>query len=185
MDHDAIYTVGHSNRETAELISLLRAAGITGLVDVRRWPHSRRHPRFSHDRLRDALTGAQVAYEWAGQALGGGRRPRTPTAHPALDEDAMRGYADHMRDAGFAGAVQGLIARSSRERVALMCAERLPGHCHRSLIADYLWVHGISVVHLIGPGETREHTLSPAARIGAGSELVYDRNTTGELDFWG
>lgn len=184
MYHDAIYTVGHSNRETVELIGLLRAAGITGIVDVRRWPHSRRFPRFSHDRLRDALSEAEVTYDWAGEALGGGRAPRTPTAHPALKEDAMRGYADHMRDPGFARGAQGLIARCSRERVALMCAERLPGHCHRSLIADYLWVHGVRVVHLIGPGETREHALSPVARIGAGGELIYDRNATGELDLW-
>lgn len=181
MYHDAIYTVGHSNRELEDFIGLLREAGITRLMDVRRHPYSRRYPRFSREPLCDALSEAQVAYEWAGRALGGRRPTHAHSPHRALGDEGMRGYADHMGSAVFRRAVEALIARSPVERLALMCAERDPGHCHRSLIADSLAVRDVRVVHLIGPGEAYVHTLNPAARPEAGA-VVYDRNTNGELD---
>jgi uncharacterized protein (DUF488 family) len=54
-----------------------------------------------------------------------------------------------------------------------MCAERLPWECHRNLISDSLVARGVRVLHLMGPGERREHALSPAARKD-GERLIYD-----------
>ena len=54
-----------------------------------------------------------------------------------------------------------------------MCAEREPAQCHRSLIADWLCVHGHEVMHLIEPGEARAHQLHPALRVHEG-RLRYD-----------
>ena len=77
------------------------------------------------------------------------------------------------------GAAQ-LQHLAARGVCAMLCAERDPAHCHRSLIADYLTLQGLGVVHLIAPGESREHVLSPAARRESAA-LVYDRQVSGQL----
>ena len=63
---------------------------------------------------------------------------------------------------------------------ALMCAERLPAHCHRFLIADWIVAHGGAVTHLLDAGAAEEHRLHPAARLRDG-QLFYDGDTQGEL----
>lgn len=68
-----IYTAGHSTRSTAELIALLREAGVRAVADVRRWPVSRRHPQHSRPALAPALEAAGITYHHLGQALGGYR----------------------------------------------------------------------------------------------------------------
>ncbi len=67
-------------------------------------------------------------------------------------------------------------------RTVLMCAERDPSRCHRSLIADYLSLQGIQVLHLIDSRVSRVHQLNPLARQ-VGDCLIYDRGITRELGF--
>ena len=67
-----VFTVGHGTRPIEELLEVLGEAGVRTLVDVRRFPSSRRHPQFDQPALADALAGAGVAYRHA-VALGGRR----------------------------------------------------------------------------------------------------------------
>jgi uncharacterized protein (DUF488 family) len=175
-----LYTVGHSNRSLDELLALLKEAAIATLVDVRAEPRSRHNPQFNEESLRAACTRAGIAYHWAGHMLGGLRVARTDSPHIAL-EAGMRGFADHMQTDGFKKGAAQLLAMAARAPTAFLCAERLPEHCHRALIADYLLLQGARVVHLLGPGESREHALNPAARCEVAA-LVYDRQTTTPLD---
>ena len=69
-----------------------------------------------------------------------------------------------------------------KAKTAIMCAERLPEHCHRSLIADYLILQGCQVIHLIDVDERREHLLRAEARRES-AVPIYDRFSSGELDF--
>ncbi len=171
---DTIYTVGHGNRTSAELIELLHEAHVARLVDVRAHPGSRRHPHFSRALLDHDLGAAGVRYAWEGEALGGRRRPRADSPHCALRNDSFRAYADHMTTDEFVAAMARLVDESARETTAIMCAERLPWRCHRYLISDYLVAHGIGVIHLIATGSSRPHALHPVARL-AGGLLVYDK----------
>lgn len=175
-----LYTLGHSNRSLDDFIALLAVAGIRTLVDVRAQPQSARHPHFGQDSLRDALGGAGIEYHWAGRQLGGHRPARADSPHTALKEDGLRGYADYMDGDAFKKAAVQLIGLARRAPCAILCAERDPLHCHRSLIADYLTLQGVEVRHLIEPGETRAHQLRPEARRES-QQLVYDRHTTAEL----
>lgn len=84
------------------------------------------------------------------------------------------------RDA-FRRAASRLKALAGRGPTAILCAERDPGRCHRSLIADYLTLQAVTVQHLLGAGEVREHRLRPEVRRES-AELVYDRYRTGELE---
>jgi len=181
MSPTTLYTIGHSDRSLEDLLDLLRGVGIETLVDVRAEPRSRRHPQFSADALRAGLAGAGITYHWAGPQLGGRRTPRPDSPHVALTQDGMRGYADHMDSDAFQVAAAQLISLAVRTPLAILCAERLPEHCHRGLIADYLTLQGVQVMHIIGPGEVREHHLSPSARRES-AQLIYDRNTSGSLE---
>lgn len=181
METTTLYSVGHGNRDLDELLAMLQAAGIGALVDVRAQPHSSRHPQFSGEALRGALEQAGLVYHWAGRQLGGRRPPQPGSRHQALAED-LRGYADYMDGAGFRQAARQLQRMATQAPTAMLCAERDPYRCHRRLIADYLTLQGVCVVHLLAPGEQVEHQLSPEARRES-AELVYDRqaNAQGSL----
>jgi uncharacterized protein (DUF488 family) len=175
-----LYSVGHSNRTVAELIALLKSAGVATLVDVRAQPASARHPQFALEALRAALEREGIVYHWAGRSLGGFRRPRADSPHIALESEGFRGFADHMETEAFQRGVSQLVNLGMKSPTAFMCAEKLPEQCHRTLIADYLTLQGIAVVHLIDATETREHRLNPLARTESG-KLVYDRQASRPL----
>jgi uncharacterized protein (DUF488 family) len=176
-----VYTVGHGNRTVEELIATLTGARVTRLVDVRAYPRSKRHPHFGYGPLGARLAAAGIFYDWRGKALGGMRRAGDEAHHPGLREPLLRAYAEYMRSDAFLGSAGEALARAGGETLCLMCAERDPAQCHRSLIADWLALHGARVVHLIAPGEAREHTLHPALRFEHGV-LRYTRGAAqGEL----
>ena len=174
-----LYTVGHSNRTLAALLELLQAAGIRTLVDVRARPRSGRFPHFNADSLEQGLAAQGRVYRWAGGELGGMRRARSDSPHAALGE-GMRGYADHMNTPAFHRAAAELVELAAQAPTAIMCAERDPLQCHRSLISDYLMHQGVEICHLIAPGTQRGHQLRPEARP-TSAGLVYDRHAQGEL----
>lgn len=178
--NERLFTVGHSNRTLDALVALLRSQQIATLIDVRAVPRSERHPQFSSDMLRAALESADIVYHWAGRQLGGRRLSRPDSPHHALAETGLRGFADYMDGEEFKRGVLQLRRLATRAPAAMMCAERLPENCHRSLIADYLVLQGVQVLHLLDPGDVREHQLRPEARRESG-RLVYDRQMTAKL----
>lgn len=177
-----LYTVGHSNRPIEELLNLLRRANIRQLVDVRAKPSSQRFSQFNGEALREMLEEMEVAYHWAGRHLGGHRQSRSQSPHIALGDTSLRAYADHMETDVFARAAGQLLNLARRGPLAMMCAEKHPQHCHRSLIADYLTLQGHRVLHLIDENATEEHLFDARARRESG-RLVYDRLTTTDLEF--
>jgi uncharacterized protein (DUF488 family) len=179
MRNCTLYTVGHSSRAAAELVELLERHGITALVDVRAQPHSSRYPQFAADSLRRTLDLVAIVYHWAGRQMGGRRASQAGSQHFAL-EARLRGYADYMETDSFGRAATQLVNMATRAPTAILCAERLPEHCHRRLIADYLMLQGLRVIHLIDLDEAREHVLSAEARRES-AQLVYDRNASLEL----
>ena len=174
-----LFTLGHSNRSSEDFLALLRDAGVEILVDIRVRPRSARHPQFDEAALRALLEAAGIQYHWAGRQLGGLRQAAPDSPHRALPE-GLRGYADHMQTELFRRSAAQLRQIMARGTTAVMCAERLPEDCHRRLLSDYLTLEGITVVHLIGPGESRPHLLSPEARRESAA-LIYDRHLSGEL----
>ena len=167
-----IHTVGHGNRSTREFLEVLTTHQIRRVVDVRAYPASRRHPHFSRDQLQAHLRDAGIEYVWEGAALGGMRKPGPASPHIAL-ETSVRGFADHMASATFQGAVTRLLALADERHIALMCAEKLPSQCHRSLISDALTVQSITVRHLIDGRPSQGHVISKLARV-RGSTVIYD-----------
>lgn len=170
-----MWTIGHGARPLEALVAVLRAAGVETVVDVRRFPGSRRHPQFGREALATGLRDAGIRYEWQGEALGG-RRSRSPASrHGALHQAAFAGYADHMDTPEFRAAVDALVARARQgERLAVMCAETLWWRCHRMLIADALAMRGATVTHLLEVDRSDAYRPHPAVRRGEDGWPVYD-----------
>lgn len=165
-----------------DFLSLLRQYGIGCLVDVRAYPSSKRHPHYSRLHLEASLSTLGIRYVFEGADLGGMRRPARQSPHTGLTDAAFRGYAEHMATADFAAALSRLVDLGKGCRLAFMCAEAMPQHCHRAFIADALVVGGAQVWHLVSPSDARLHALHPALRQGAGA-LVYDTGQQLALGF--
>ena len=172
MSAAVVHTVGHSTRTADALLALLAGAGVKTLFDVRRFPGSRRHPQFGSAALAAALEAKGIAYVHEPD-LGGRRDPRPDSPNTAWRVAGFRGYADHMASPEFALELARVKAAAADGPVAVMCAEAVPWRCHRQLIADALVAAGMTVLHLIAPGDARPHALNPAARPAAGGALVY------------
>ena len=164
---DSIYTVGHSTRTLDALIGLLRAHGVERLVDIRRYPGSRRLPHFSRDSLQQALPDYIHMPE-----LGGRRRPLPDSPNDGWRNESFRAYADYMATPEFRSAIDRLIALANEKPTAIMCAEAVPWRCHRNLVSDELVRRGIEVWHITGPGAASKHVLNPMARVER-DHLVY------------
>ncbi|HEX2039325.1 MAG TPA: DUF488 domain-containing protein [Acidimicrobiales bacterium] len=171
-----LYTVGHGTRTTEELVAVLRHAGVDRLVDVRRFPGSRRNPHLSREMLSRDLP---LTYEWWGEELGGRRRPAPQSRHPAWRNDAFRAYAEWMDTPVFTRALDRLLSEPTP--TAVMCAETLWWRCHRRLIADAATLRGTEVVHLIDVRQSQPHVLHEAVRLDERGGLVYDAGTQAEL----
>jgi uncharacterized protein (DUF488 family) len=168
-----IWTVGHSNRSLEGFLSLPAEHGIELLVDVRRYPGSRRHPHFARPALAAALGQAGVGYQHAPDL--GGHRPALPgspnTAWRA--GGGLQGYADYMATPAFQRAVEALLARAAERPTVLMCAEANPRHCHRQLLSDALMIRGAEVIHILEAGESEFHRLHANVRQELDGQLIY------------
>jgi uncharacterized protein (DUF488 family) len=167
----AIHTIGHSTRTIEAFIELLNAHAIEMLIDVRRWPGSRRHPQFSREALSASLKAEGIEYLWRGD-LGGFRKPAPNSVNAAWKVATFRAYADFMLTQEFATIMDEMTAVAANCRVALMCAEAVPWRCHRQLLADAFLVRGWSVQHIMDNGLQR-HELPSFARAD-GSQIYYD-----------
>ena len=165
------YTIGHGNRGIQEFLGVLTTHQIRCVVDVRAHPGSRRHPHFSRTVLETGLAGADIDYVWEGASLGGMRTPSKASPHIAL-EAGMRGFADHMATPEFEDAIARVTALAEQRRTAIMCAEKLPSQCHRSLISDALTVRSVTVLHLIDVQPPLSHNCNKLVHV-QDSTLVY------------
>lgn len=155
-----VWTIGHGRRGVAELLACLEGAGVRTLVDVRRYPGSRRNPQFNQGSLATELGAAGIAYRHAVEL--GGRLSGEPGADrfACLREPPFRSYAARMGTPAWQGALAEELAQPSP---CFMCAETLWRTCHRRLIADLLEARGHEVFHLLRPHEVKRHRLSGEA----------------------
>ena len=158
-----VWTVGHSNVPVDRLLETLKSARIELLIDIRRFPMSRRNPQFNQEALAASLAEAGIDYRHAPE-LGGRRTPQPNSFNLGLRDPGFRGFADYMWTPEFDAALSSLIDAASTRRTAIMCAEAVPWRCHRSLIADALVARGAEVLHIIGTKQ-RPHALRPYARV--------------------
>jgi uncharacterized protein (DUF488 family) len=170
-----LITVGHGTATQTEFTRLLRDAGVTWLVDVRRYPGSRAHPHVTREALAQWLPAADIGYRWE-ERLGGRRRLPADSPDRWWQVAAFRAYAYHMRGPEFLDAISGLLAELRAARTAVMCSESLWWRCHRRLIADFTTLaRDTKVRHLNHDGRLTEHPVAAGARLSPDGVLVYDK----------
>jgi uncharacterized protein (DUF488 family) len=168
----SVFTIGHSTRAADEFIELLQEHAVDLLIDVRRYPMSRRYPHFNGDELAASLKEAGIGYEHV-EVLGGRRSPRKDSRNTAWRNTQFRGYADHMDTPEYRAAVAEIVERAENRVQAVMCAEAVPWRCHRNLLADALVARGVAVRHIVQAGKANAHTLNKEAHVLAGGFVVY------------
>ena len=143
-----VFTVGHSNHSLDTFLSLLGTHGIDLVADVRSAPYSRWVPHFNKNALDAALKKAGVRYEYVGGELGG--RPVDPSCY---DENGQVMYDRVAVTDLFKDALDRVAHAADDRRVALMCAEKEPLECHRTLlVARALAAGDVTVEHILADG---------------------------------
>jgi uncharacterized protein (DUF488 family) len=176
-----IRTLGHGTLAADEFAQLAAGSGARVIVDIRRFPGSRRNPQFDRNAMADWLPRYGLEYAWI-TALGGRRQPGTDSANVALRNAQFRAYADHMASAEFASGIVELRDTITDRAGALMCAESLWWRCHRRLVADHLvLVEGLPVEHVLHDGRVVPHSVTAGARV-QDDHVVYDAGSRRMLD---
>jgi len=147
-----ILTIGHSRHSLEQFLSLLEAAQVTAIADVRSAPVSRFSPHFSKTRLSASLAAHDIDYVFLGKELGG--RPERAALY-------TQGVADYEKMAAtpeFRAGLEDLVELAKQHRVAAMCAEADPLDCHRCLLVGRALAEwGIEVSHILPSGEVISH----------------------------
>lgn len=167
-----LFTIGHGTAPIDDFIAQLRAGDIASVVDVRRFPGSRRNPQYGSEALAASLEAAGIAYRHDPE-LGGRRKPDADSVNVALRNPSFRAYADYMTTPEFHAAFARLLDEATLRPTAIMCSETVWWRCHRRLIADAATLLADrSVVHLLA-GARKPHVPTEGVRR-RDHELVYD-----------
>ena len=151
-----VLTIGHSSHPPAQFIRLLAQHEVDQVADVRSAPYSRYAPHFNHDALRALLDDAGIAYAYLGGELGG--RP----ADRACYDAAGRVIYDRVAETdAFDDGIRRLIRNADERRIALLCTEKEPLECHRTLlVARHLAQRGVAVAHILADGRLETHAAT-------------------------
>ncbi len=147
-----VYTVGHSNHPIEDFLTLLTRQGVDAIADVRSSPYSRLHPQYHKNSLETRLKAAGVKYVFMGRELG------ARSEDLACYVDGRVSYSRLAKTAGFLSGVDRVIRGARDFRIALLCAEKEPLECHRTiLVARVLHERGVAVSHILADGGLEPH----------------------------
>ncbi len=148
----AVFTIGHSTHSADVFISLLRVHGVEAVADVRSSPFSRFNPQFNRQSLETSLKQNSIHYVFLGRELG------ARSDDPSCYEDGRVQYARLAQTPAFQNALDRVIDGAARYRIALMCAEKEPLECHRTLlVAKALRARSVEVLHIHADGRLETH----------------------------
>jgi uncharacterized protein (DUF488 family) len=152
--HSVVFTIGHSTHALNYFVSLLLQRNITAVCDVRSTPYSRMNPQFNREDLDKALQQSDITYRFFGKELGA--RSDDPTCY----ENGRVQYS-RLAETGIFQLGIKRVLRGMKEghRIALMCAEKEPLGCHRTiLVARHLATIGVNIQHIQADGTLESHT---------------------------
>lgn len=172
LQNKEIWTIGHSTHSLETFTTMLKSFRIEVVADIRSFPGSRRFPQFNKEALEITLPQNNLRYIHI-KNLGGRRKVNPNSKNTSWRHPSFRGYADFMETEVFKEGIIKLEQIASKERTAYMCSEAVWWRCHRSMVSDYLKVHGWKVMHIMGVGKVQEHPYTQPARIVNG-ELSYE-----------
>lgn len=160
----SIFTIGHSTHSLEEFIEMLRANDIKTLIDVRRYPGSRKFPQFNKEEFAKSLEKEGFTYIHL-EDLGGRRKVQKDSKNTRWRNASFQGYADYMETEEFKEGVERLEEIAENGKTAMMCSEAVWWRCHRSMVSDYLKAKGWKVMHIMGAHNVQEHPYTSPASV--------------------
>lgn len=152
MNARRIMTIGHSAHSAERLLELLTQHRVTAVADVRSSPYSRLNPQFNRETLRATLKKAGIAYAFLGRELGA----RSEDLE-CYDKGKVQ-YGRLAQTREFNQGIARLLKGSEKYTIALLCAERDPLYCHRSiLVSRILEKLGVEMIHIHADGRLEKH----------------------------
>lgn len=150
-----VFTIGHSTHTIEKFIALLSMHGIQAVADVRSSPFSKFNPQFNRENLQNNLKASGIRYVFLGKELGA--RSGDPACYVA---DKVQ-YDRLAKTPLFQSGLDRVIEGANNYRIALMCAEKDPLDCHRTiLVARELLKRGLTITHILEDGSLESHTES-------------------------
>jgi uncharacterized protein (DUF488 family) len=147
-----IFTIGHSTHPIERFVALLKEHGVTALADVRSAPFSRFNPQFNKEALQKSMKDAGIAYIFLGKELGARSNDRSCYENGRVRYDRLA------KTEAFRSGIARVRKGAREHRVALMCAEKEPLECHRTLlVAKALEREGEAVAHIHADGHLERH----------------------------
>ncbi len=147
-----VYTIGHSNHTLGHLATMLNGHGITAVADVRSQPYSRVNPQFNREKLQQSLTDTRISYVFLGCELG------ARSTDPACYFEGRVQYDRLAKTELFRRGLDRVEEGVRKHRIALLCAEKEPLDCHRTiLVSRYLRLRGVVVRHILEDGTVEDH----------------------------
>ena len=147
-----VLTIGHSTHSLEAFVALLRQHCVTALADVRSAPYSRFNPHFNRDALEQSLIAYGIKYVFLGRELG------ARSDDQSCYENGRVQYSRLARTDLFRSGIDRVIRGANDYRIALMCAEKEPLDCHRTLlVARALAELGVTVQHILADGRLESH----------------------------
>jgi uncharacterized protein (DUF488 family) len=148
----AVFTIGHSTHSFEAFVALLKQHGVTAIADVRSAPFSQFNPQFNKDTLARGLKVSGIKYVFLGRELGARSEDRS------CYENGRVQYGRLARTELFKQGIERVMRGAEEHRIALMCAEKEPLDCHRTLlVARALNERGVEVAHILGDGRLEAH----------------------------
>jgi len=152
MRENTVYTIGHSNHTAEDFLKLLKEHNISAVVDVRSSPYSRRNPQFKYKALVKLLNDNSIFYIYLGKELGA--RPEDPNCYI----DGRVSFKLLAETSFFKHGIGRLVKGAETYKIAIMCAEKEPLACHRTiLVSQYLFKGGLNVYHILANGQLESH----------------------------
>ena len=147
-----IFTVGHSRYKIEYLIKLITKHKITAIADVRSIPYSRINPQFNKESLQSKLRQHGIAYVFLGKELGARPEDQSCYINGKVSFDAI------MKTALFRQGIKRLLEGMEQYKVSLLCSEKDPIYCHRTiLVSKYIYSLGLTVYHIHEDSHLESH----------------------------
>lgn len=166
-----VFTIGHSTQPLEQFVSLLKRHGITAIADVRSAPYSRHNPQFNRESLRDALKQESISYVFLGKELGARSEDECCYLHNKVS------YSRLAKTDLFKAGIKRVLEGARTYRVALMCAEKDPLDCHRTiLVSRELVKEDVKVTHISQSGALEPHEAAISRlidQLGVGGEDMF------------
>ncbi len=133
--------LGHSTRSFEEFLEIMKNFNIEILIDIRRFPSSKKFPWFCKEFMEEGLKKEGIRYIWLPE-LGGFREG---------------GYSNYTKTDDYRRGIEKLLRIAKEGKIAVMCSEIKWWRCHRRYVADDLVSSGEKVVHIWNKDRVEGH----------------------------